>query len=113
MQDEQCQFLSLLRQPPARLTVEQTAWLLNCPPHDIPILVAARLLKPLGSPPPNAVKFFAAAEILKLAEDRAWLARVTSALQQYWHAKNHRRNGQPFQSVTGAAGLRNRQPPEA
>jgi hypothetical protein len=33
---------------------------LNCQPHDVPILVAARLLKPLGNPPPNSVKLFAA-----------------------------------------------------
>jgi hypothetical protein len=45
------------RRLPARLTVEQVAWVLNCQPHDVPILVAARLLKPLGSPPPNSVKF--------------------------------------------------------
>jgi hypothetical protein len=30
---------------PARLTAEQAAWVLNCQPHDIPILVAAKLLK--------------------------------------------------------------------
>jgi hypothetical protein len=38
---------------------------LNCQPHDVPILVAARLLKPLVNPPPNSVKFFAAAELLE------------------------------------------------
>jgi hypothetical protein len=27
---------------------------LNCQPHDVPILVAARLLKPLGNPPAPA-----------------------------------------------------------
>ena len=91
MNDEQRQFLSLLAGAPARLTVEQTAWVLNCQPHDITILVAARLLKPLGNPPPNGSKFFATPEILELARDRAWLARVTHALQQHWRQKNQRR----------------------
>ena len=57
-------------------------------PHDVRILVAARLLKPLGSPPANSVKFFAASEILEQAKDRTWLAKVTNALNQHWQKKN-------------------------
>jgi len=45
---------------PARLDAEQVAWVLNYQPHDVPVLVAARLLKPLGNPQPNSVKYFAA-----------------------------------------------------
>jgi hypothetical protein len=94
MSDSQNQFLRLLGQLPARLTAEQAAWVLNCQPHDVPILVAARLLKPLGNPPPNSVKFFAALEVLELAKDRGWLARVTNALNQHWQKKNAaKRNG--------------------
>ena len=33
-----------------RLTSEQVAWVLNCQPHDVPVLVMGRLLKPLGNP---------------------------------------------------------------
>jgi hypothetical protein len=29
----------------ARLTAEQVAWVLNCQPHDVPVMVAAKLLK--------------------------------------------------------------------
>ena len=65
MKEEQHRFLILHGQLPARLTVEQAAWVLNCQTHDIPILVAARLLKPLGNPPPNGVKFFAASDVLE------------------------------------------------
>lgn len=75
-------------QLPARLTSEQAAWVLNCQAHDVPILVAARLLKPLGNPPPNSVKFFAATEVLDQAKDRTWLAKVTNALNQHWQQKN-------------------------
>jgi hypothetical protein len=36
-----------------------------------PVLIAIRLLKPLGSPPPNSVEFFAALEVLESAKDCA------------------------------------------
>jgi hypothetical protein len=88
MKEEQHRFLSLLGQVPARLTAEQAAWVLNCQPHDVPILVSARLLKPLGNPPPNSVKFFAASELLEQVKDRTWLAKVTNALNQHWQKKN-------------------------
>jgi hypothetical protein len=39
MKEEQQRFLSLLGQLPARLTAEQTGWLLNCQSHDIPALL--------------------------------------------------------------------------
>ncbi len=54
--EDQQRFLNILGQLPARLTAEQTAWVLNCQAHDVPVLVAARLLKPLGTPQPNSVK---------------------------------------------------------
>lgn len=49
MKEEQNQLLRLLSKVPARLTAEQTAWVLNCQPHDILVLVTSRLLKPLGN----------------------------------------------------------------
>jgi len=88
MREDQQQFMRVLGQLPARLTAEQAAWVLNCQPHDVPILVVARLLKPLGNPPPNSVKFFAASELLEQVKDRAWLAKVTNALNQHWQKKN-------------------------
>jgi hypothetical protein len=88
MREEQHQFLRLLNQLPARLTAEQAAWVLNCQPHDVPVLVAARLLKPLGNPSPYNVKFFAASELLEQVQDRTWLAKVTNALNQHWQKRN-------------------------
>jgi|SRR5208282_4388381 len=112
MREEQHQFLRLLGQLPARLTVEQAAWVLNCQPHDVPILVAVRLIKPLGNSPPNSVKFFAASELLELVEDRAWLAKVTNALNQHWQRrnaakKNHPANGSQNGHVTANEGGKN------
>lgn len=61
----------------ARLTAEQVAWVLNCQPHDVPVMVAAKLLKPVGNPPANSVKVYATLELLEQVKDRGWLARVT------------------------------------
>ena len=75
---------------PARLTSEQAAWLIGCQPHNIPALVAAKQLKPLGNTPVNAVKYFSTAEVLELCRDRNWLARVTTAVQSNWARRNAR-----------------------
>ena len=88
MREDQHRFLTLLGQLPGRLTAEQAAWVLNCQAYDVPILVGPRLLKPLGNPPPNSVKYFAALEVMEQAKDRTWLAKVTSALKQHWQNKN-------------------------
>lgn len=105
MSEDQQRFLSLLGQLPARLTAEQVAWVLNCQPHDVPVLVAARLLKPLGNPLPSAVKFFAAADVLELARDRTWLVKMTNAVSQHWQRKNQRRKGRPPQEAENGAPL--------
>src|SRR5687767_5176703 len=91
MKDEQHRFLMLMGQLPARLTVEQAAWVLNCQAHDVPILVSLRLLKPLGNPPQNGIKFFSTLEILESVKDRSWLAKMTNAISQHWHKKNARK----------------------
>ena len=69
-------------------------WILNCQPYDLAVLVAARVLRPLGNPMPNSVKYFATAEMLELAKDTSWLAKVTNTLSQHWRTKNLRKKGQ-------------------
>jgi hypothetical protein len=88
MRDDQQQFMRLLGRLPARLTAEQAAWVINCQQHAVPILVAARLLKPLGNPSLYNVKYFAASELLEQVQDRTWLAKVTNALNQHWQKRN-------------------------
>lgn len=78
----------MLGQLPARLTAEQAAWVLNCQTHDVPILVAARLLKPLGNPQKNGIKFFATSELLEQVKDKAWLIKLTNAVNQHWQRNN-------------------------
>jgi hypothetical protein len=105
MRDDQHRFLLLLRQLPARLTAEQAAWVINCQPHDVPILVSARLLKPLGNPPANGVKFFPTAELLELVKDRVWLVKVTTAINHHWHKQNASKKTRPVNgSPNGHAG---------
>ena len=104
MRDDQHRFLMLVGRPPVRLTSEQAAWLLNCQPHDLPILVAARLLRPLGDPQPNSVKYFATIELLDLANNRVWLNKATTAMSRHWKEKNLRKAGR----VSGAEGLAGR-----
>jgi hypothetical protein len=90
MRDDHYRFLAICGQLPARLTAEQVAWVLNSQVHDIPVLVAAKLLKPLGAPLANSVKYFATVEIMELAKDKAWLGRATNAVSQHWKRKNCR-----------------------
>jgi len=90
MKAEQHQFLQLLRQLPARLTAEQAAWVINCQPHDIPVLAAAKLVKPLGNPPVNGIKYFSTADILESCKDKNWLVRVSATIHQNWAKRNAR-----------------------
>lgn len=88
MKDDQQKFLALLGKLPARLLAEQVAWALNCQPHDIPILVGARILKPLGNPAANGIKFFATSDVLELGNDRERLVKATNIISQHWRRKN-------------------------
>jgi hypothetical protein len=104
IQDEH-QFMRLLGHLPARLTAEQAAWVINCQASDVPILVAVRLLKPLGNPQPHSVKYFAALELLEQAKNRTWLAKVTNALNQHWQKRNaNKKNGSRNGDVTANGG---------
>jgi len=81
-----------LHRLPARLDVRQTALLLGFQEHEIPILIREKLLKPLGRPAPNATKYFAASDITSLSNDPQFLARCTTAVYTYHHARNHGQN---------------------
>ena len=81
------------RQLPARLSVCETARLLGFPEHDIQILMGAGRLTPLGDPAPNAPKWFAAVEMIRLAADRDWLNKATKEVSKYWRHKRERQAG--------------------
>jgi len=49
------------------------------------------------NPPTHSVKYFAASELLEQVQDRAWLAKVTDALNQHWQKRNAAgKNSQSF-----------------
>ena len=81
------EFLSLVTLP-ARLGICETAWLLGFNDHDIPVLVSAGLLKPLGHPAITGSKFFATVELQSLRSDTRWLARASDTIVNYWRTKN-------------------------
>jgi len=76
------------RRLPALLNTAETAIFLGFQEHDIAPLVAAKLLTPLGKPPPNAPKYFAAIEVKAFTENREWLDRSTKAITSHWKRKN-------------------------
>jgi len=76
------------RRVAARLTTQETASLLGFMASDIPILIREKYLKPLGNPTANAMKYFAAIEVLALAEDVSWLSRATRCVYEYHRRRN-------------------------
>lgn len=73
---------------PARLDVGQVSEILGFLPHEIPVLLKAGLLKPLGKPAPNGHKFFSSAEVSALSENREWLDKATRAVAKHWRDRN-------------------------
>lgn len=100
MQQEREHFLNL-KSPPARLTAEKTAWFLGFSPHEIPVLMARGLLKPLGHPPTNGQKYFAAAALEDLRRDEKWLGKASDAIVEYWRLKNIRKSTAPLTDQPG------------
>jgi hypothetical protein len=76
------------RRLPARLNASEVAILLGFQEHDVALLVAAKLLVPLGKPAPNAPKYFAAVDVVACAERREWLSEATKAIAKHWMRKN-------------------------
>src|SRR5208283_5859470 len=82
---------------PARLDAAGTSKLLGFAEHDIQILMAVGKLTPLGDPAPNAPKWFAAVEMIRLAADQDWLHKATKEIAKYWRNKRERcRTSEPL-----------------
>ena len=90
MNPQREQFLNL-KATPARLTAEEAAWYLGFGPHEIPILVANGLLRPLGRPPANGLKYFSTATLTELHQDVKWLTRASDVIVEHWRYKNARK----------------------
>jgi len=93
---------------PARLDMFQTAWFLGFKPHDIPVLTATGLLKPLGHPARNCIKHYATETLDALRRDEKWLARASDVIREHWHEKNARKHvvsGHPPAGTNGVSRL--------
>jgi hypothetical protein len=87
---------------PARIYPEQAAKILGFGIHDIPILMKAKLLTPLGKPAPNAIKYFARVAIESHSVDAEWLGKATHALSTHWKRQNERKRGKDTARPTGS-----------
>ena len=68
---------------PGRINAEQTAALLGVAAWDVPLLVKAKLLKPLGNgDAKNCVKYFCSTDIAELANNQKWLDAATKAISR-------------------------------
>jgi hypothetical protein len=90
MNPQQEQFLNL-KTFPARVRVEEAALLLGFSTHEIPILAAHGLIRPLGHPPLTGVKFFSVTLLEELRRDEKWLARASDCIVEYWRGVNKKR----------------------
>jgi hypothetical protein len=100
---QQTEFLSW-KIVPARLTATQSAWFLGFKPEEIPILVSAGLLKPLGHPPRNSTKHFATETLEQFRRDEKWLARASDAICAYWRQSNARKGAGGRGTASGIKG---------
>jgi hypothetical protein len=89
MNPERKEILNLVSLP-GRLNAAETAFRLGFEPEHIPILVSAGQLKPLGNPPPGAVKFFLTVEIEQKKADARWLNKATELVRLKIKDKNER-----------------------
>src|SRR5271163_746119 len=81
MNPDKTTFLNL-RTHSERLTADEAAWLLGFSPHEIPILIAKNLLKPLGHPADNGPKHFLTATLKDLERDEKWHNKAADAVME-------------------------------
>ena len=86
---------SLLEKSPVCLTKEMVAKVLGIATHNIPPLVRAGLLKPLGRPGRFCVKYFSRQALAENMVSEEWLGKVVNAINRHWQNKNARRRSRP------------------
>lgn len=107
---ERYEFLNL-RHIPAIMLPEEAARYLGFATHEMPILVAHGLLKPLGNPVQSSVKYFAKVVLDELAKDVEWLHRAKATCQNHWNMKNARKSANAeYSSLPQKARAQSRRP---
>jgi hypothetical protein len=96
LSSERERFLNL-RNLPAQLCASETSHLLGFAPHDVPVLAAKGLLKPLGHPADSAPKYYALVTVQELKADVKWLHRARQIIYDHWRMKNAGRASAEYQ----------------
>jgi hypothetical protein len=91
--------LQALYKLPVCITKEKIAGVLGIATHNIPPLVRAGLLKPLGHPGRYCVKYFSRDDLAEKFQDVEWLGKVVAAIHRHWRNKNARKRARQFQTA--------------
>ena len=83
----------------AFMTKEKVAEALGIGKHNIPPLVQAGLLKPLGHPQRYCVKLFSRDMLAQQLADMTWLDKVAAAIHRHWRNKNARKRARLTQTA--------------
>ena len=84
---------------PVVMTKEKVAEAMGVPTHNIPPLVRAGLLKPLGHPGRYCVKHFSRDALAEKFASQEWLYKVMAAIHRHWRNKNARKRAQQDQAA--------------
>lgn len=90
MNDERAQFMNAARLP-ARMTAQEVGWFLGFSANDVPVLARYGLIKPLGHPATNGIKYYATVAIQERYGDVRWLTKASDTIIRYWQSKNERK----------------------
>jgi len=82
---------------PVVMTKEKVAEALGIATHNIPPLVRAGLLKPLGHPGRYCVKHFSRDALAEKFASPEWLDKVIAAIHRHWRNKNARKRARQTQ----------------
>ena len=94
MNQDQFDFMNMLKKP-GRMNAQQTGWYMGFNEQEVTILIGQGLLKPLGNPAPNSVRYFAKAELDHHDSDPRWLHKASAALGGHWRSRNQRLSKKP------------------
>jgi hypothetical protein len=103
IRDQDHKWLFSAARLPGILESDEAAVLLGVPPHAIPILIAAKHLKPLGKPREKASKKFSADYINELGHDQKWQDQAVRIIELYWANQNDKKRKVILPPLTQAA----------
>ena len=89
--------LQALGKYPVVMTKEKVADAMGVPTHNIPPLVRAGLLKPLGHPGRYCVKHISRDALAEKFASQEWLEKVMAAIHRHWRIKNARKRARQAQ----------------